>query len=100
MDLASLTRKAQDALSSQDSFNNVVKLDFGSVGKLLLDGVNGKASNEDGNADATVTVSWDDFVNLAKGQLDPTMALMRGKLTVDGDMSVIMKLQGLISKFA
>lgn len=100
MDLASLTRKAQDALSSQDSFNNVVKLDFGSVGKLLLDGVNGKASNEDGNADATVTVSWDDFVNLAKGQLDPTMALMRGKLKVDGDMSVIMKLQGLISKFA
>lgn len=100
MDLASLTRKAQDALSSQDSFNNVVKLDFGSVGKLLLDGVNGKASNEDGNADATVTVSWDDFVNLAKGQLDPTMALMRGKLKVDGDMSVIMKLQGLISRFA
>ena len=77
-----------------------MKLDFGSVGKLLLDGVNGKASNEDGNADATVTVSWDDFVNLAKGQLDPTMALMRGKLKVDGDMSVIMKLQGLISKFA
>lgn len=100
MDLASLTRKAQDALSSQNSFNNVVKLDFGSVGKLLLDGVNSKASNEDGNADATVTVSWDDFVNLAKGQLDPTMALMRGKLKVDGDMSVIMKLQGLISKFA
>ncbi len=100
MDLASLTTKAQEALSSTDSFDKKVKFDFGSVGKLLLDGATKTATNDDGSADATISVSWDDFINLAKGQLDPTMALMRGKLKVAGDMSVVMKLQGLMSKFA
>lgn len=100
MDLASLTQKAQDALSSTTGFDKIVKFDFGSVGQLLLDGINKTASNEDGKADATVSVKWEDFVNLAKGELDPTMAFMQGKLKVAGDMSVIMQLQGLMSKLA
>ncbi len=98
MDLADLTRRAQEALSSTDDFQKTVKFDFGSVGKLLLDGANGTATNEDGDADATVKVDWDDFVKLAKGALDPTMAFMSGKLKVEGDMSVVMQLQKLISK--
>lgn len=100
MDLASLTEKAQKALSTTESFDKTVKFDFGGVGKLLLDGLNKTVSNDDGKADTTVTVSWDDFVSLAKGQLDPTMAIMRGKVKIAGDMSVLMKLQSMMSKFA
>lgn len=99
MDLASLTAKAQAALAGSD-FGKSVKFDFGSVGKLLLDGANNKATNEDGDADATVSVDWNDFAKLAKGEMDPTMAFMQGKLKVAGDMSVVMQLQGLMSKFA
>lgn len=98
MDLATLTAKASEALSAGGDFNKVVKFDFGSVGKLLLDGVNGKATNEDGDADATISVDWDDFTSLLQGKLDPTMAFMQGKLKVAGDMSVAMKLQSLLSK--
>lgn len=98
MDLASLTAKASQALSAGGDFNKKVKFDFGDDGKLFLDGVNGTASNEDADADATVKVDWDDFQKLAAGQLDPTMAFMQGKLKVAGDMSVAMKLQGLLSK--
>ena len=98
MDLAALTSKVQEALAGGTGFDKKVKFDFGSVGKLFIDGVAGKASNEDGAADATVSVSFDDFQKLAQGALDPTMAFMQGKLKVAGDMSVAMKLQSLFSK--
>lgn len=97
MDLATLTAKASEALAA-GGFDKKVKFDFGSVGKLLLDGLAGKASNEDGDADATISVDWDDFQKLLGGKLDPTMAFMQGKLKVAGDMSVAMKLQSLLSK--
>ncbi|MAI89318.1 SCP2 sterol-binding domain-containing protein [Ponticaulis sp.] len=98
MDLAALTAKANEVLSGGVDFNKVVKFDFMEAGQLLLNGAQGVASNEDGDADATVTVKWDDFEKLIKGQLDPTMAFMQGKLKVAGDMSVVMQLQSLFSK--
>lgn len=97
MDLATLTAKANEALS-QTGFDKSIKFDFGSVGKLLLDGANSVATNEDGAADATVNVDWNDFLKLAKGKLDPAMAMMSGKLKVNGDMSALMQLQSLFSK--
>ncbi|MFT3723016.1 MAG: SCP2 sterol-binding domain-containing protein [Hyphomonadaceae bacterium] len=98
MDLAALTARVQSALGPGSGFDKKVKFDFGSVGKLFIDGAAGKASNEDGAADATITVAFDDFLKLAQGALDPTMAFMQGKLKVAGDMGVAMKLQSLFSK--
>jgi len=98
MDLASLTSKVQEALTAGTGFDKKVKFDFGSVGKLLIDGAAGKATNDDAAADATISVAFDDFLKLAQGQLDPTMAFMQGKLKVAGDMGVAMKLQSLFSK--
>ena len=100
MDLAGLTAKADEALKSTDEFNKTLKLDFGSFGRLFLDGVNNEASNEDKPADATVSVTWEDFKKLAKRELDPTRAMMTGKLKIAGDMGVVMSLQNLISNFA
>ncbi len=96
MDLAEVTSKMQGALSSA-AFDKKVKFDFGSVGKILIDGPAKKVSNDDGAADATVSVDFDDFLKLAQGALDPMMAFMSGKLKVAGDMSVAMKLQSLLS---
>ena len=101
MDLAELTAKAKAALEGgAGDFTKKVKFDFGDVGKLLIDGAAGTASNDDGDADATISLKWDDFTKLAGGDLDPTMAFMQGKLKVAGDMSVAMQLQSLMSKFA
>ncbi len=97
MDLAAVTERVQAALGSGSGFDKKVKFDFGSVGKLFIDGAAGKVSNEDGAADATVSVDFDDFLKLAQGQLDPMMAFMSGKLKVAGDMSVAMKLQTLFA---
>ena len=99
MDLSDLTQRAASAVAGGASgFAKKVKFDFGDAGKLFIDGAAGVANNDDSDADATVKVDWDDFVKISGGEMDPTMAFMQGKLKVDGDMSVAMQLQTLMSK--
>jgi putative sterol carrier protein len=75
-----------------------VKLDFGGEGVILLDGAAGQVSEEDGAADTTIKVSWEDWQAMAAGQLDGMTAFMTGKLRIEGDMSNAMQLQGVLAK--
>jgi len=75
-----------------------VKLDFGDQGIVMLDGTSGTVSEDDGDADTTIKVGWDDWQQLAAGQMDGMTAFMMGKLKVEGDMSNAMQLQGVLSK--
>jgi len=76
-----------------------VKLDFGSdQGVVMLDGAASLVTEEDGSADTTIRVGWDDWQQLAAGQLDGMTAFMMGKLKVEGDMSNAMQLQGVLAK--
>jgi putative sterol carrier protein len=76
-----------------------VKIDFGGdEGAVMLDGATGRVSEDEGAADTTIRVGWDDWQQLAAGQLDGMTAFMMGKLKVDGDMSNAMQLQGVLSK--
>jgi len=92
MDINEIASKMQ-ARVSESGFDRSVKFDLkGEV--LLIDGAN--VSTEDGPADCTITMSKDDFEALVSGDLNPTAAFMQGKLKVDGDMSVAMKLSQLL----
>ena len=75
-----------------------VKLDFGDDGTIMLDGAANQVSDDDGAADTTIKVSWDDWQAMAAGQLDGMTAFMTGKLKVEGDMSNAMQLQGVLAK--
>ena len=75
-----------------------VKLDFGDQGTIMLDGVGNKVTEDDGAADTTIKIAWDDWQSMADGQLDGMTAFMTGKLKVEGDMSNAMQLQGVLSK--
>ena len=75
-----------------------VKIDFGGEGVVVLDGVANRVTEEDGPADTTLKVSWEDWQALADGRLDGMTAFMQGKLKVEGDMSNAMQLQGVLSK--
>ena len=75
-----------------------VKIDFGSEGAIMLDGTADQVSEDGGDADTTIKVSWDDWQAMAAGQLDGMTAFMTGKLKVEGDMSNAMQLQGVLSK--
>ncbi len=75
-----------------------VKLDFGDNGTIMLDGVGNTVTEDDGAADTTIKITWEDWQAMADGQLDGMTAFMTGKLKVEGDMSNAMQLQGVLSK--
>ena len=75
-----------------------VKLDFGTEGAVMLDGVANQVTEDDGAADTTIKVSWEDWQALRDGKLDGMTAFMTGKLKVEGDMSAAMQLQGVLAK--
>lgn len=77
-----------------------VKMDFGSEGAVMLDGVTNEASAGDGPADTTIKVDWADWEAMSSGQLDGMTAFMQGKLKVEGDMSNAMQLQSVLGKIA
>ncbi|MCY7271848.1 MAG: SCP2 sterol-binding domain-containing protein [Sphingomonas bacterium] len=75
-----------------------VKLDFGDNGTIMLDGVGNTVTEDDGAADTTIKITWDDWQSMADGQLDGMTAFMTGKLKVEGDMSNAMQLQSVLGK--
>ncbi|MCP4503120.1 MAG: SCP2 sterol-binding domain-containing protein [Deltaproteobacteria bacterium] len=53
---------------------------------------------DDAEAKCTLTIAkGEDWVAIASGKMNATAAFMQGKLKVKGDMSLAMKLQGLLS---
>jgi len=57
-------------------------------------GVVSEGSNEE--ADITITVDTQDFKDIVSGTLPGPMAFMSGKLQIQGDMSLAMKLQEVL----
>ena len=75
-----------------------VKLDFGDEGVVMLDGTANAVTEDDGPADTTIKVAWQDWQDMSEGKLDGMTAFMQGKLKVEGDMSNAMQLQGVLAK--
>lgn len=86
--------KALNARLSGEGLEAPVKLVIEDEGAIVI-GENGAAAG-DGEADCTMTASAETFESLLAGELDPTTAFMSGKLSVEGDMSLAMKLASLI----
>ena len=73
-------------------FEGTVKFDFSDAGSLMLDPDG--AREGDGDADCTLTADTDTFAAILSGALSPTSAFMGGRLRVDGDMGMAMRLAG------
>ena len=99
-DLAQVTEHIRGAVGDNSGLGKTVKIDLGDTGKIFIDGasVPNTVTNEDKPADTTVTVSWDDFIALSEGKLDPMMAFMQGKLKIAGDMMIAQKLAPLLKR--
>lgn len=67
-----------------------IKLDLKGEGVIHIAG--GSVTNDDLPADLVVTVGLKDLAALGKGELDPTRAMMTGRLRLS-DMGLAMKLQ-------
>lgn len=66
-------------------------------GTVRIDESGATADPGDGDADCTLTANAETFQDILGGDLDPTAAFMSGRLKVDGDMGLAMKLGTLLS---
>ncbi len=94
MSLEEITTGMRERVGENAGLEATVKFDFGDDGLVYLDGktIPNVVSNDDAEADCTISISMDDFVSMSRGELDPTTAFMMGKLKVDGDMTIALKL--------
>lgn len=95
--MSDLINAAVEALSEKvsDGFDGIAKFVIEDEGAIVLDENGVRASDED--ADVTLTATADVFQGMLEGETNPTTAFMTGKLKVDGDMGLAMKLAGVLS---
>ncbi|MEL6278129.1 MAG: SCP2 sterol-binding domain-containing protein [Pseudomonadota bacterium] len=95
--MSDVIEKAISALTEKFSggdFDSTVKFAIEDEGDIFVDGgqTPPAVSAGGGDADVTITAALDVFEEMMAGDLDPTSAFMTGRLKIDGDMGVAMKL--------
>lgn len=88
--LAALREKVGD-----QTMDGSVRLDFEDEGALRID-EQGARMDDGSEADVTISASLDTFRKMFEGEMSPTGAFMSGRLKVDGDMGMAMKVAGLL----
>ncbi|WP_371061254.1 SCP2 sterol-binding domain-containing protein [Rhodosalinus sp. 5P4] len=90
--MSDMINEAVNALNEKLSggFDGIAKFVIEGEGAIMLDAGGVRAADEE--ADVTLTASADTFQQILHGEMDPTSAFMSGKLSVDGDMGMAMKL--------
>ncbi|KQV56592.1 MULTISPECIES: SCP2 sterol-binding domain-containing protein [unclassified Caulobacter] len=88
--LQEITDRIKGAVGDDSGLGKSLKFDLKDAGIIHIDG--GSVTNEDKPADLTMTLSLDDLLAIGAGALDPTMAVMTGKLKLS-DMGAAMALQ-------
>ena len=93
-DIVEAAVKSLNARLGRDGLDGSVKFLIEGEGAVRIDAAG--ASADDGEADCTVTADAETFRSLLEGDLDPTAAFMSGKLRVEGDMGLAMKLGSIL----
>ena len=76
-------------------FDASAKFAISDLGAIVLDADGARVSDDD--AEVTLTADADTFEQILSGDLNPTGAFMSGKLSVDGDMGIAMKLASVLA---
>lgn len=98
MSLESATNTIKERVGDDAGLGATLKFDCGDDGVIVINGREkpNTVSNDDADADCTVGLTLGDLESMLAGDLAPTTAFMTGKLRVEGDMGVAMKLQSLM----
>lgn len=94
MSLEQNTDLIRQKTSEAADLDKKVKFDLKEDGIIHVDATTSPptVSNDDNDADVTLILSIDDFEALVDGSLNPQMAFMMGKLKIEGDMGLALKL--------
>lgn len=90
---ALIKEKTQDAADLKKK----VKFDLTGEGCIHIDATTSPPTitNDDLDADVTFILSTENFEGLLDGSLNPQIAFMMGKLKIEGDMGLAMKLANI-----
>ncbi|MEM8692684.1 MAG: SCP2 sterol-binding domain-containing protein [Pseudomonadota bacterium] len=78
-----------EKLSSAD-FDGTAKFQIEGEGSIVMDSSGARASDDE--TDVTLVADAETFKSILDGETNPTSAFMTGKLKVEGDMGMAMKL--------
>jgi len=96
VNLETVVEQIKTKAAAADPLGNTLKFDFGDK-QLYIDGTGevNEVSLDNKEAACLVESSFENFLAMTKGDLNPMTAVMGGKVKIKGDMSVAMKLQSL-----
>ncbi len=95
--MSEMLTKATEALSNRmpNGFDGTAKFDITGEGCIMVD-ENGVRIGDD-EADVTMIASAETFRGIIEGDVNPTTAFMTGKLKIEGNMGMAMKLGSALS---
>lgn len=95
--MSDIVNEAVRVLSEKLSggFDGTAKFVIEGEGAIMLDADGVRAGDDE--ADVTLTASADVFQQILEGDLNPASAFMSGKLAVDGNMGLAMKLGSVLA---
>jgi putative sterol carrier protein len=94
-DVINAAVKALNEKMGEDGFDGTAKFVIEGEGSIVIDSDGERAADE--QADVTLNADADTFESILQGDLDPTAAFMSGRLSVDGDMALAMKLGSVLA---
>ena len=99
MSLQKIIDGLQAKIGEDCGLGAVIKFDFGDQGSVILDDLQipNQVSETGADPDCSMVISIDDFMAMADGSLDGVSAFMTGRLKVQGDMGIAMKLGGILT---
>jgi putative sterol carrier protein len=95
--MSDIITHAITALSKRlsDGFDGTAKFEIEGEGAIMVDESGVRAGDD--NADVTLTADAETFQGIIEGDVNATTAFMSGKLKVEGDMGMAMKLGAALS---
>ncbi|QDC10551.1 SCP2 sterol-binding domain-containing protein [Oceanicola sp. D3] len=95
--MSSVVESAVTALNEKldGGFDGTAKFVIEDEGAIMVDSDGARAGDEE--AEVTMSADAETFEAILSGDLNPTAAFMGGRLKVDGDMGMAMKLGGALS---
>lgn len=94
MSLEKYTKLVEEKTASVSDLGKKVKFDLTDEGIIHVDATitPPAVSNDDLDADVTFVMNKENFESLIDGTLNPQLAFMMGKLKIEGDMGLALKL--------
>jgi putative sterol carrier protein len=97
MNLQEATQAVKAKVGTDSGLGATVKFAL-DEGVIYLDGktIPNVVSNEDKDAECTIRLTLENFTKMLNGDLDATLAFMTGRLKVEGNMGIAMKLSSVL----